>query len=950
MNKFSPYGSRYFAEQLTLKRPSNSIESLAPSLAGAKVDLNPHQIDAALFAFNSPVSKGVLLADEVGLGKTIEAGIAIAQYFAERKRKILLIVPASLRNQWLSELDEKFYIKSQILEKKNYNQMKKAGMHNPFIQKDHVVICSYQFISNMSKEVSNVAWDLVVIDEAHRLRNVYKPNNVMSNKLKDALKDRRKLLLTATPLQNNLMELYGLVSIIDDKVFGDVKTFREQFIKTENEDIRNINLKARIGQFCKRTLRKQVTDYVSYTQRKLILQEYEPSPEEELLYNEVSEYLRSDELYALPNSQRKLMTMILRKLLASSSFAISGTLDSLVSRLENMLLEIDSELKLDDYDTFEELLEESELIEDDIKIDLMKNRKKIAIELSKLKSYAILAKSITTNAKGENLITALEKGFGEDTRTRLGAKRKAVIFTESRRTQEYIFNLLSEKGFRDDIVLLNGSNTDKGSKDIYKSWVIRHKGEDIVSGSTQADIKAAVVEEFRERASILIGTEAAAEGINLQFCSIIVNYDLPWNPQRIEQRIGRCHRYGQKNDVVVVNFLNIKNEADRRVHDLLKDKFKLFDGLFGSSDEVLGKIEAGMDFENQIAIIYQECKNKDDIKIAFDELQELHKEKIDQGLNGAKKSILENFDEDVAILLKATNLSTKKSVTQYEKWLYNFIISEEGDKVKPIDNTRFFYDGNNHNKGYYNLKWKDSEEKGEHFLRGEHPLCKQLINNSKKRLLEVSKVIFDYKNSGRKISYIDNMNIKTGWFVLDKLTNDALEVQEYLLITALCDDGTLIDSDISGRIIEFPIVNSFQCIIKAPLNIDIYREQSKINTLKVIEKENIKFYIDECKKLDDWSEDLKLGLERELLDVDREISEKKKAKNDLVDTISMETMIIMQAEINKLSKLRTKKQKEMFDERDKIDEENLVLQRQMQEKVKGKVTVDKIFTVQFEII
>jgi SNF2 family DNA or RNA helicase len=628
MNRFNPYGSRYFAEQLTLKRPSNSIESLAPSLAGAKVDLNPHQIDAALFAFNSPVSKGALLADEVGLGKTIEAGIAIAQYFAERKRKILLIVPASLRNQWLSELDEKFYIKSKILEKKNYNQMKKAGVYNPFIQDNHVVICSYQFISKMSKEVSSVSWDLVIIDEAHRLRNVYKTDNVMSNKLKDALKERRKLLLTATPLQNNLMELYGLVSIIDDKVFGDVKTFREQFIKTENEDIRNINLKARIGQFCKRTLRKQVTEYVSYTQRKLVLQEYEPSPKEELLYNGVSEYLRSGELYALPNSQRKLMTMILRKLLASSSFAISGTLDSLVSRLQNMLLGIDSELNLDDYDTFEELLEESEVTEGDIRIDLIKNRQKIAIELSKLKNYATLAKSITTNAKGENLITALEKGFEEDTRTRLGAKRKAVIFTESRRTQEYIYNLLSENGFKDDIVFLNGSNTDKGSKDIYKNWAVRHKDEDIVSGSTQADMKAAVVEEFRERASILIGTEAAAEGINLQFCSIIVNYDLPWNPQRIEQRIGRCHRYGQKNDVVVVNFLNVKNEADKRVHDLLKDKFKLFEGLFGSSDEVLGEIEAGMDFENQIAKIYQECKNKDDIKRAFDELQERHKEKI----------------------------------------------------------------------------------------------------------------------------------------------------------------------------------------------------------------------------------------------------------------------------------------------------------------------------------
>lgn len=121
-------------------------------------------------------------------------------------------------------------------------------------------------------------------------------------------------------------------------------------------------------------------------------------------------------------------------------------------------------------------------------------------------------------------------------------------------------------------------------------------------------MKSAVVEEFRNHACILIGTEAAAEGINLQFCSLVVNYDLPWNPQRIEQRIGRCHRYGQKNDVVVINFLNRKNAADRRVYELLSQKFRLFEGVFGSSDDVLGSIESGVDFEKRIASIYQTCK------------------------------------------------------------------------------------------------------------------------------------------------------------------------------------------------------------------------------------------------------------------------------------------------------------------------------------------------------
>ncbi|MEG2929538.1 MAG: SNF2-related protein [Oscillospiraceae bacterium] len=156
------------------------------------------------------------------------------------------------------------------------------------------------------KEVSKIKWDLVIIDEAHRLRNVYKKNNVMGNKLKAALVGRRKLLLTATPLQNNLMELYGLVSIIDDKVFADAKTFRQKYINTENEEIRNVFLKAKLAPFCKRTLRKQVTEYVPYTKREAMLTTYEPLHEEEKLYNEITEYLQSPTLYAPPNSHNIL--------------------------------------------------------------------------------------------------------------------------------------------------------------------------------------------------------------------------------------------------------------------------------------------------------------------------------------------------------------------------------------------------------------------------------------------------------------------------------------------------------------------------------------------------------------------------------------------------------------------------------------------------------------------
>ena len=226
----TPYQAKYYASELTKRCPSDSVEKLSATLIDAKVDLNPHQIEAALFAFKSPLSKGAILADEVGLGKTIEAGILLSQKWAEGKRKLLIISPSSLRKQWSQELMDKFFLPSTVLESKSFNQLKKSGVRNPFEQ-EKIVICSYHFVRNKADYVNWVSWDIVVIDEAHRLRNVYKPDNKIGNAIKNAIDDRPKVLLTATPLQNSLLELYGLVSIIDENVFGDLKSFKTQFIR-----------------------------------------------------------------------------------------------------------------------------------------------------------------------------------------------------------------------------------------------------------------------------------------------------------------------------------------------------------------------------------------------------------------------------------------------------------------------------------------------------------------------------------------------------------------------------------------------------------------------------------------------------------------------------------------------------------------------------------------------
>ena len=946
MMHYTPYQSRYFAEQLLLRRTGGS-DGLVQALTNAKVDLNPHQIDAAMFALQSPLSNGVLLADEVGLGKTIEAGILIAQCWAEYRRKIILVVPASLRTQWMAELDEKFFIKSMILEGKNFNQLKKQGKLNPFDQNDRIIICSYNFAAQKQVEVNAVPWDLVVMDEAHRLRNVYKSGNVMGNKLKDTFAGRKKLLLTATPLQNNLMELYGLVSIIDGRVFSDSKTFRENYVNVANTTTRDMFLKARIRQFCKRTLRKQVVEYVPYTKRKAILKEFEPAPDEEKLYNEISNYLRRPVLYALPNSQRSLMTLILRKLLASSSFAIAGTLDSLVHRLESLLQGIEESLNLADYDSFEEFLDENEETLDDDKIDVAARYKDIEEELTAVREYAALAKRIQTNAKGQNLLTALQMGFDETEKH--GGLRKAVIFTESKRTQEYLYNLLSDNGYAGKIVFLNGSNSDSDSKNIYKAWLGRHQGEECISGSRPADMKSAVVEEFRQKASILIGTEAAAEGINLQFCSLLVNYDLPWNPQRIEQRIGRCHRYGQKNDVVVVNFLNVKNEADKRVYELLDQKFKLFNGLFGASDEVLGTIESGVDFEKRIADIYQNCKTTEEIKAAFDAIQEEYRDRIDAKLTQARQNLFENFDEEVARRLKCCKDSTSQSVSRYGSWLYHFLLAEGGGFTEPVDAGRICYKAGTVLDGCYNLDWKDSERREEIFLRKDNPLCQKLLRRSLQHRLPVTEIVFDYTNSGRKISYWDTAVCKRGWLTVAKLTNQGFATEEYLLLAVLDDCGGKPAADLVNRLMELPAEEQDNFAERPPMRLQAILNALQQTKLKEIEAANKKYFLEECEKLDTWSEDKKSALDEEIKDLDKLIKEKKRMMQLGQGECSLAELVAQKAEIQKLTKSREKKRRELFAAQDQVDEENDRLQAEMSQRLKGKNELQMIFTIRYEV-
>ena len=963
MSSLTDHQAKLFARELLRHSPAGETARIGSALLDAQVDLNPHQVDAALFAFQSPLSKGVILADEVGLGKTIEAGLVMTQRWAEGRRRILVVVPASLRKQWVQELADKFFLPAVILETKSFNASIRAGARNPFELAGGdraVVVCSYQFAARRAEELAAVRWDLAVLDEAHRLRNVYKPGSKTALAIRTALSTTPKLLLTATPLQNSLMELYGLVSVIDEHLFGDAKSFRAQYSRLADGG-RFDDLKERLAPVCHRTLRRQVVEYVSYTNRVPITQEFLPTAEEQELYDRVSDYLRRPELQALPAGQRTLMVLVMRKLLASSTFAIAGALDSLGRKLQGLLRDDDRTTatlaaQLDeafggDFEELPEMADEWGSDEEEEKLPRPLSegeRSAIASEIDELGAFRDLAVSITENAKGLALLTALQAGFAKA--AELGAADKAVIFTESRRTQEYLVRLLSHAGYDSQIVLFNGTNSDLGSKTTYHAWKARHAGSDQITGSPTADMRAALVDRFRSDAKIMIATEAAAEGINLQFCSMVVNYDLPWNPQRIEQRIGRCHRYGQQHDVVVINFLNRSNAADVRVFELLDEKFRLFSGVFGASDEILGAIESGVDFERRITTIYQECRTTDAINAEFEQLRLELDAEISETMSDTRRKLLENFDAEVHDRLRVSLAESTEFIDNAEEqlWQVTAHILRDAARIDPgtrafeLDRSPAF--AGQVAVGRYRLTRQD--DVGVHRYRRQHPLAVAVLAHAASLQTPEAELRFDYSGWPIRSEAIKPLVGTSGVAIIDHLRLAGEETEDHLLVSALTDNGVVLEPDQSRRLFDVPASVVRVAPIKLPSRLEEHARHQLGTTLTTISARQGTWFDGEMDKLDRWADDKRAGLKADLREHDETL---KALKRDARQASSLPDKLAIQKKIKQVESARDEAWRAYDTEARTVEQAKEALIDDVEIRLAVEQSVDRILTIRFTI-
>lgn len=908
----------YWAHKISLRKSAGQIERLSPLLAQSTIDLNPHQLHAALFAFNSPLSRGAILADEVGLGKTIEAGLVISQLWIEGKRRILLIVPASLRTQWKEELETHFNLPSTVLDTKYFDDQVNAGNPVPMTT-EGIWIASLHFVIQRLALVEKQAWNVVIIDEAHRLRRVYRGRDAskMAYALRDAIREKPKLLLTATPLQNDLMELYGLVSFIDDKLLGSPYFFKTRFVdKIKGEvgspdpvlqQVRELIIGSDSGTDFEqpkgvivRTLRRQVQHYINFPPRRSYTIDFQPTDDEWQLYELVSSYLQRERIAAIGHSQRNLMILVYRKLLASSSHAIAPTLKKLADNLRRELelrkqeseqIETPSNEETDEAEQLE-LLEETEELEE------AENKKKEKIrpdgfsdadiqeEIDDLDQYHSLAIKIRDNAKSHALVSAVGSIFKEAQKR--SWPRKAVIFTESRRTQEYLAMLLRKSDLK--VSIFNGVNDSREARAAYEQWK-REYPESALHLSRDIAVRQALVHEFRNASEIFLTTEAGAEGLNLQFANIIINFDLPWNPQRVEQRIGRCHRYGQRYETLVVNMLNTRNYADKRLLQLLQEKLHLFEGVFGASDEILGAIGDGVDFQKQILDIYQNCKTPEEIDAAFEVLQKHYEPERTKELTDVRAQMIDQLDSPIMQLFKQTQKDVVASLSGYDQSLLRLCREYYGDALEETDNIGaylLFADGR---KSTYLFREEQEAEHGKYpRMHLEHPIIQAITKEALNlKTVPIPVVRFLYSAHKDRMRSLGSHVGKQGILYLFKIIVEGIETDEALIPMAFIHNGKdwmPLTSEEGTFLIELPSEATEGTLEKSPLpkeELLARWNEWKKQAVSKFELRNERLYVREQSRIERYWDSQTLQSQDKIEKLEAEIADLKRKKSNTVD-------------------------------------------------------------------
>ncbi|MEO8025487.1 MAG: SNF2-related protein [Bryobacteraceae bacterium] len=822
---------RLLAEDLIRLRRSDEHRRYAAAQRRGRIDPNPHQIDAVVFALRRIPEGGCILADEVGLGKTIEAGLVIAQLLAEGTRRVLLVVPKSLLGQWQTELYSLFGIETR------------EGKLDPDSFEGSGVFLVHRELAGGTKGASILKtvdpFELIVVDEAHEIfASVYKRFDkegaynddsreaVTAGRVRELVKrgGTPVVLLTATPIQNSLAELWGLVQYVEPTgtLLGKLPTFRELFCEGSDRTVlpeQARELRRRLAVVMQRTLRRQAQEFleVPFVERQTRLIEYSMSPEEKSLYNDVTSWLMRPDLCAFRGSQRLLLIAFHRRM-ASSLPALTASLDRVADRLRVSLTRVEK-AESNGSSLAEEfardLEEDASELEAPAAVEPESSPavERIRAELEQVEQFSKRSSALPHDSKARCLLDAL-RVVRERASLDQGTGR-SIVFTESLTTQSYLRDLLLENGYRpEDVTLFRGDNETTEARTALGFWE-REVSSTLPAGnrpSREVALRLALVYEFRERSKVFISTEAGAKGLNLQFCDTLINYDLPWNPQRIEQRIGRIHRYGQRRGVTVISFLARENEAQRLTFDILSQKLDLFGKVLDSSDVVLHVPEnnfpqslvsgIGVDFEAQLRRIYDQARSLEDIthelealrmeieakREEFDAEQSRAAELVEERLDDTLRAVFRKYEHELPAELAGLDADLERIVDGFLTAIgVRFDRSELPGRVILTIQPGQQLPSDYRNGGQVVIGDTKDLRDGD-VLHTAHPLVRAAIDEARLASAEPFKVRF-LRADGSLPDSLAHLRGRRGHLVVTKIAHRGIEAVDQLVATALLEDS-----------------------------------------------------------------------------------------------------------------------------------------------------------------
>jgi hypothetical protein len=816
-----------------LRRADEKRRYAAPQRA-AKIDPNPHQVEAVIFALARVREGGCILADEVGLGKTIEAGLVVAQLLAEGARRVLLITPTSVLGQWKQELFQLFDLEARE------GEAQPQGFDGDGV----FLINREQAGSEKGREalLACERFDLCVIDEAHEMfAGVYKrfdqlglyhddaPVARIAGRVLEVLQAHQTpvLLLTATPIQNTLTELWGLVQFVDPlgTLLGDLPTFRNVFCGTDDRKLapgQEDELRERLRVVLQRTLRRQAQEFLEtpFVDRQARLFEYAMSRAERELYDDVTRYLLEPKIIAFQGRHRQLLLLSFHRLMASSTRALKTSLENVAKRLQHKRAG-----EPDEVDWLDELEEdEREASDEDAASESMFTPEALEAELRRVQGFVERAEQVVgDDGKFRALLKALQ--FVRDRQQRGLGSGKLVVFTEFVVTQEFLRERLIESKLvtDDEITLFRGTNNTPRARAALERWRAETPQDEGTKPSREIAQRLALVFEFKTRSRVFISTEAGAKGLNLQFCDTVVNYDLPWNPQRIEQRIGRCHRYGQKNGVIVINFLARDNDAQRLTFDILSQKLELFGTVLSATDEVLHEAGGpgngvlvsalGAEFELELRRIYDRARSLEEVNEKLRELREQVEEqrKRFEDTHARTTSLIEDrFDDEVRKAFRGRKQALPGALAELDQDLLSVVLAflEAHGIGYRRQHELLHVDASAHLGAALSVAIGASTE--HRSLNLSHPLVVAAV--------EDARAIADLPPARVSLSGVHG---KRGRLRLCKLTLDGFEKVEELLPVVVLDDGRCLPLEAAKALLD----GALEHVAQLPLGASVTDEQ-----------------------------------------------------------------------------------------------------------------------------